>query len=189
MIYEKIVKRRTIRKFTRKTVPTDILVRCVDAARLSPSGMNKQPLKFVIINDEKLLAKVFSETSWAGYLPDYSPSKEEMPRAYILILLDTKIRQNSGHDVGIASMSISMVAFDHGLGSCILGAINREQLRKILNIPNYLKIALAVALGYPSENPVTEKIKNKNIEYWVDDKNILHVPKRELEDILTWNAW
>ncbi len=189
MIYEKIAKRRTIRKYTKESVPKDILVECVDAARLSPSGMNKQPLKFVIVNDEKLLAEVFRETSWAGYLPDYGPSEEEMPKAYIIILLDTKIRQNPGHDVGIAAMSISMVAYDHGLGSCILGAINRAELRRILNVPEDLEIVLAVALGYPAENPIAEKVKNGDIKYWLDNNNVLHVPKRELKDIVKWNGW
>jgi nitroreductase len=131
MIYEKIAKRRTVRKYTKKPVPRDVLIKCVDAARLSPSGMNLQPLRYIIVNDEELLTEVFNTISWAGYLPDYGPGEEEMPRAYIVILLDRKIRQNPGHDVGIAAMSISMVSYDHGLGSCILGAINRAKLPRI----------------------------------------------------------
>ena len=71
-------------------------MKCVDAARLSPSAMNRQPLKYVIVNDEKLLSEVFNTTSWAGYLPDYGPTEEEMPRAYIVVLLDREIRKN--HD-------------------------------------------------------------------------------------------
>ena len=189
MTYEKIAERLTIRKYTKELVPKEVLVRCVDAARLSPSGMNRQPLKFIIVNNEKLLIEVFQKTSWAGYLPDYGPSEEEMPRAYIVILLDTKIRQNPGHDVGIAAMSISMVAYDHGLGSCILGAINRAELRRILEVPRDLEVALAVALGYPAENPIAEKVKNGEIKYWLDNNNVLHVPKRELKDIVKWNGW
>ncbi len=188
MIYDKIVGRRTIRKFTKKPVPKDVLVKCVDAARLSPSGMNRQPLKFVPVNDEKLLTEVFAATSWAGYLPDYGPSLEEMPQAYVLILLDKKIRESPGHDVGIAAMSISMVAYDHGLGSCMLGAINREALRGILKVPERFEIVLAVALGYPAENPVCDKVVNGNIKYWLDKDGVLHVPKRELKDVVKWNG-
>ena len=189
MIYEKIVERRTVRKYTGESVPKVVLEKCVDAARLSPSGMNRQPLKYIIINDEKLLAKVFSTTSWAGYLPDYQPSEEEMPRAYIIVLLDKEIRKNCGHDAGIAVMSISMVAYEEGLGSCILGAIERPKLRKVLEIPDDLEIVLAVALGYPAENPVVDKVKNGDTKYWVDNNHVLHVPKRELKDIVKWNGW
>ena len=189
MIYEKMAKRRTVRKYAGKSVPRDVLVRCVDAARLSPSGMNRQPLKFVIVNDEKLLAEVFSTANWAGYLPDYGPSEEEMPRAYIIILLDTRIRKHHGHDVGIAAMSISIVAYDHGLGSCMLGAIDRAELHRILNAPKHLEVILAVALGYPAENPMAEKAENEDIKYWLDDNGVLHVPKRALKDVVNWNRW
>jgi len=189
MIYEKITSRRTIRKYAQKDVPEEVLSRCVDAARLSPSGANRQPLKYVIVDDQKLLTEVFSTSSWAGYLPDYQPSEEEMPRAYVVILLDKNIRKNPGHDAGIAAMSISMVAYDEGLGSCILGAVDREKLKKILNVPNSLDIVLVVALGYPAENPVVDKIKDEDIKYWLDENGVLHVPKRGLEDIVKWNGY
>jgi nitroreductase len=148
MVYEKIASRRTIRKYRQVDVPEEILLRCVDAARLSPSGANRQPLKYVIVDNKELLREVFSTLSWAGYLPDYQPRDEEMPRAYIVILLDSNIRKSPGHDAGIAAMSISMVAYDEGLGSCILGAVDRAQLGKILNVSDDLEIVLVVALGY-----------------------------------------
>jgi len=189
MIYEKIKKRRTIRKFVQKDVPEEILVRCVDAARLSPSGANRQPLKYIIVNDQELLKEVFNTLSWSGYLPDYEPSEEEMPRAYVVILLDKNIRENPGHDAGIAAMSVSMVAYDKGLGSCIMGAVNREKLREILNVPNGLDVVLVVALGYPAENPMVDKMKYGDIKYWLDDNGVLHVPKRYLKDIIKWNGF
>jgi nitroreductase len=187
MIYEKIIRRRTIRKYAQSSVPAEILMKCVDAARLSPSGGNLQPLKYVIVNDQALIKEVFGTLSWARYLPDYRPSEEEMPRAYVVILLDKSIHKDPGHDAGIAAMSISMVAFDEGLGSCILGAVDREKLRKILNIPSGLDIVLVVALGYPSENPIADQLRNEDIKYWLDEKGTLHVPKRDTKNILKWN--
>lgn len=189
MIYEKIRSRRTIRKYVQRAVPEEVLRRCVDAARLSPSGANRQPLKYVIVNDEKLLAEVFSTLSWAGYLPDYQPSEEEMPRAYVVILLDKNIHKSAGHDAGIAAMSVSMVAYDEGLGSCILGAVDRDKLRLVLNVPDGLDIVLVAALGYPAEDPVTDKVEDGDIKYWLDEKGVLHVPKRNLEDIASWNGY
>jgi nitroreductase len=189
MIYEKIISRRSIRKYARKEVPKEVLLKCVDAARLSPSGANRQPLRYVIVDDEELLREVFSTLSWAGYLPDYKPNEEEMPRAYVVILLDKNIRKDPGHDAGIAAMSISMVAYDEGLGSCILGAIHREKLRKILNVPDDLYIVLVVSLGYPAENPVVDKIKEEDVRYWLDENGVLHVPKRKLKDVMTRNRY
>lgn len=189
MIYEKIASRRTIRKYAQKPVPKEVLLKCVDAARLSPSGANRQPLKYIIIDDHELMKEVFSTLKWAGYLPSYQPGENETPQAYIVITLDKNIYENYGHDAGIAAMSISMVAHDNGLGSCILGSANREKLKEILKMPDSSDIILVVALGYPSENPVVDKVKDGNIKYWLDENKVLHVPKRSLEEILRWNTY
>lgn len=186
--YEKIRKRRTIRKYLQKAVPEEALLKCVDAARLSPSGRNRQPLRYVIVNDSKLLKQVFSTLSWATDLPDYYPTEEETPRAYIVILLDKKAATPI-HDASIAAMSISMVAYDEGLGSCILGSVDREKLKDILKVPEGLAVALVVALGYPAENPVVEPVKDGATNYWLDENGVLHVPKRDLKDISRWNSY
>jgi len=185
---EKIRKRRTIRKYLQKAVPEEALLKCVDAARVSPSGGNLQPLRYVIVNDPKLLKQVFSTLSWAVYLPDYYPTEEEAPRAYIVLLLDKNGRTPT-HDASIAAMSISMVAYDEGLGSCMLASVDREKLREILKVPESLAVALVVALGYPAENPVVEPVKDGAINYWLDENGVLHVPKRDLKDIIRWNSY
>lgn len=189
MIYEKIISRRTIRRYVQREVPREVLIKCVDAARLSPSARNLQPLKYLIVNDKRLLRPVFKTLKWAGYLPEYQPSEDEMPRAYIVILLDKRISEKPGHDAGIAAMSISMVAHDEGLGSCILGSIDRERLCKILKIPKDLEILLVVSLGYPAEQSVIEEMKGDDVRYWLDEEGVLHVPKRRFEDVVRWNTY
>jgi len=189
LIYEKIISRRTVRKYEQRQVPKEVLERCLDAARLSPSGSNLQPLKYVIVNDEEQLKKVFKATRWAGSLPDYNPTEDEAPQAYFAILLDTNIRKSPGHDVGIAAMSISMVAFDEGLGSCMLGSIDRVVLREVLKVPEYLDILLLVALGYPAEKQVVDNVKDGSIKYWLDGDGVIHVPKRSVDEILRWNTY
>jgi len=163
-VYMKIKSRRTIRKYLQTAVPEEVLLKCVEAAIFSPSGGNLQPLRYVIVNNAKLLNQVFSTLSWAVYLPDYGPTKEEMPRAYIVLLLDKNGRTPT-HDASIASMSISMVAYD----------------------PESLDVALVVALGYPAKNPVVEPVSDGKINYWLDKNGVLHVPKRDIKDIVRWN--
>ena len=57
--YELALKRRSIRRFKNVAIPYEILEKCVNAARLAPSGGNLQPLEFIIVDDEQLLAKMF----------------------------------------------------------------------------------------------------------------------------------
>jgi nitroreductase len=86
-------------------------------------------------------------------------------------------------------MSISMVAYDEGLGSCIMASVDREKLREVLNVPEGLTIELVVALGYPAENPVIDTVQNGETRYWLDRNGVLHVPKRDLKDVVKWNTY
>ena len=189
MIYESIIKRRTIRKFTQQPISPEILQKCVDAARLSPSGMNFQPLKYMVVTDSLVLPQVFSTLTWARNIPGYSHASNEVPKAYIIILLDTTIREHAGNDPGIAAMSISMVAYEAGLGSCMLGSVDRPQLKNKLEIPDHLQVLLVVALGYPREQSKEVELDGSDTRYWFDKQGVLNVPKRRLKDVIVWNTF
>lgn len=187
MIYEGIINRRTIRKFRQKPVAREILIKCVDAARLSPSGMNRQPLKYIIVDDESLLPEVFSTLTWARNIPGFKHAPDEIPAAYIIMLLDKTIGAQPGDDPGIASMSISMTAYEEGVASCILGSVDRLTLAKNLKIPDHFQILLVVALGYPAEKSKAVELRGDDTKYWYAKDEVLNVPKRSLKDIVFWN--
>lgn len=175
-VYEAIKNRRSIRKYKEKEVQNSVLKKCVNAGRLSPSGANIQPLKFITITDN--LEKVFQHTNWAGYL-DWNPSKEEMPKAYVAIT--KKIDKGLETDAGIAAHSICLTALNEGLGSCILGALDREALKQILPIPDDYELKLMVALGYPAEDPQLVE-SEENVKYYHDNDQ-LYVPKKPLDEV------
>lgn len=174
--YRAIKERRSIRKYKEKDVPSDVLEKCLNAARLSPTGANLQPLKYITVTQN--LEKVFRCTNWAGYL-DWNPSKEEMPRAYIAILKEEDTGQD--FDVGIAAQSICVTAKNEGLGSCILGALEVENLEEILQVPENYELKLMVALGYPDERPEVVE-DSENVEYYLEEDG-LKVPKKPLEGV------
>jgi nitroreductase len=158
----------------------------IDLARFCPSGANLQPLKFMILNDEKQNSKIFPCLAWAGYLKDWDgPSEGERPPAYIIILGDTSIKKEIDCDHGIVSQTILLGACEKGLGGCIIGSINRDQLRKEFNIPGRYDILLVLAIGRPKEKIILETVgPDENIKYWRDENEVHHVPKRTLEDII-----
>ena len=72
-----------------------------------------------------------------------------------------------------------------GLGGCILGSVNREGIRRDLDIDDHLEILLVLALGKPKEEVQIEYIEHGgDIKYWRDDKQVHHVPKRPLDEII-----
>lgn len=189
-IYDLIMKRRTIRRFQKRRILHDVLENCVDAARVAASGANLQPCEYIVVDDEALLPQVFSTLKWAGYItPRGNPPPGEEPTAYIVILIDRKKRPQGGsHDVGIAAAHITLVALENGVGSCMLGSVDRDRLREILKVPQECEIDLVIALGYPNESPVQEEATD-SIKYWKDDKGVLHVPKRKLVDVIHHNTY
>jgi len=189
-IYQLVVSRRSIRRFKDIPVPQQILEQCVNAARLTPSALNLQPLEYIIVDDEQLLPQVFSTLSWAAYIrPAGDPPQDRRPRAYIVMLKNSSVGVSSSvYDVGAAMENIILVALAEGVGSCPFASVNRDRLRSILNIPGDYEIPLVIALGYPDESPVEEPFLGA-VKYWKDEDGVLHVPKKSLESVLHWNAF
>jgi nitroreductase len=185
-IKDLVTKTRTYRRFDESyNIEYKTLEQLIGLARLSASGANRQPLKFVIVNTPEVCKRLFPYTAWAGYLKEWpGPEPGERPAAYIIILGDTSISESFGVDHGIAAQNIMLGATEAGIGGCIIGSIRREELRKEFKIPGQFEILLVLALGKPIEKVVIEEMKNGNVIYWRDDDRTHHVPKRSLDEII-----
>lgn len=184
-ISEAILKRRTIRKFTQKKIDCDILLNLVNSARMAPTAANIQPLKFAILTNPEILEKIFPHTKWAGYLPDGTPGKNERPTAYIAILGDNDIKKEFSVDAGSTAATIILSAMEYNLSSCWLGALNRSEILKILNIDeNKFSLLYLIALGYPNQESTAFDTTDGNIKYYKDNSGKIHVPKRSMNEIL-----
>ena len=178
---------RSFRRF-HQDVPVDSekLRELVDLARLSASGGNLQPLKYIISCDTQTNTLIFPCLRWAGYLKDWDgPQEGERPRGYIIILGDKGISETFGCDHGIAAQSILLGAAEQGLGGCMIGSIQRKDLRETLDIPVQFEILLVIAIGKPKETVEIETIgSGGDIKYWRDVEGVHHVPKRSLDEII-----
>lgn len=187
MITDLIAANRSCRRFDENhALDLNTLEELVDLARLSASGANLQPLKYILTCRPELNAEIFRCLGWAAYLKDWAgPQPGERPAAYIVILGDSNISKDFGVDHGIAAQSILLGARDKGLAGCMIGSINRKDLRAILNVQPHLKILLALAIGKPKEKIVIETVgPDGDIRYWRDEQAVHHVPKRSLSEII-----
>jgi nitroreductase len=186
-ISKAITKRRTIRKYKQHEIPEELLKNLVNAARLAPSAMNKQPLEYVIINNAELREQIFENVRWAGYIaPRGNPQKGERPTAYILILIRKDLKTAyTCHDIGASAQNIMLQAIEYDIGSCWIGSLNREKIGEILSVPEKYEVDTLIALGY----------KDEEAEYFDSDETIKYdkiegkykVPKRKLEQITHFN--
>ena len=188
MLKDLIRSNRAYRRFYEDVpISKDTLKELVDLARLSATGGNKQPLKFYLSCDPERNRRVFSLLlTWAGSLPEWpGPIEGERPSAYIIILGDTGVNESFGVDHGIAAQSILLGATEKGLGGCMLASIQKEEARKVLNIPSQYELLLTIALGKPKEKVVIDTISaGDDTKYWREKDGTHHVPKRKLGDII-----
>jgi nitroreductase len=187
MIFSEIVKKnRSYRVYyEEKEIPADILMEFVDNARLIPSAMNLQPLKYYIADYSKR-DLVFPHLKWAAYLTDWDgPQNGERPSAYIIILSDKNISSNIKWDHGIAAQTILLSAVSKDMGGCIIRNINIEGLTQSLEIPDNYTIELVIALGFPKEKIILKEINSgDDVKYYRDSEGNHYVPKRKLADII-----
>jgi nitroreductase len=187
MLRELILKNRSYRRFHQAvTIERETLRELVDLARLSASGSNLQPLKFMLSCDADKNAQIFACLGWAAYLKDWpGPVEGERPSAYIVVLGDKEISQSFSVNHGIAAQSILLGATEKGLGGCIIGSVDKQKLAQALEIPGRYEVLLVLALGKPKETVVLETVGPEgDIKYWRDSEGVHHVPKRSLDDII-----
>jgi nitroreductase len=187
MIRDLILKNRSYRRFHQKVdIKLETLKELVDLARLSASAMNAQPLKYILSSEPQKNSLIFPHLAWATFLKTWSgPAEGERPSAYIIILGDTEISQFLTYDAGIAAQSIMLGATEKGLGGCMIANIQKEGLRRALEIPPRYEILLVLALGKPKEKVVMETVgPDGNTRYWRDSEEAQHVPKRPLDEII-----
>lgn len=185
-VYDAITSRRSVRRFQQKEISIDLLKKFVNAARIAPSAANLQPLEFFVVSDRSLRSKIFETLSWAAYIkPTWRPSEEERPVAYIIILAkNPKKNPWIARDASYAAENIMLTAESEKIGSCVMCKIDKEKIHEILGLPDEYAVDSVIALGYKLEHPVIEDIKDNDVKYWRDENEVLHVPKRRLEDII-----
>ena len=185
-VMDTLVSRRTYRRFAQKAVPQDVVDDIVEAVRLSSCGANRQAVRLVVVNKPEAVAKVQPLVKWAAYLPPEqgTPKAGELPTLYVAVVQDTSIPGDLATDTGIALANMTLAAWAKGVGSCIMGAINKPALSELLGIAAPDKLAFMVALGCPTHAarvvPMTEKT---GIKYYLDENGDYCVPKRSVEEL------
>lgn len=181
-----IKRNRSYRRFDQlHQISRETLIQLVNLARLSASARNQQSLKYYISNTPELNKQIFECLAWAGYFTNWDgPEEGEHPSAYIIMFNDVNIATNHFCDEGIAAQSIMLGAVEQGLGGCIIASVKKQQLAKLISLPNHLEILQVIALGKPAEKVIVEPMLNDDYKYWRDKDGNHHVPKRDVDELI-----
>lgn len=178
---------RSVRRFVEgEHVGREVLLDLIDLARVTPSGNNRQSLKFALVHESGMAERIFGCLRWAAAIPGWEgPTSGERPPAYIVILGDTEIAPTFGCEQGIVAQTMLLGATERGLAGCIVGSVDRDRLRHALALDARFEILLVVALGRAAETVALEEVgPDGDVRYWRDDAGVHHVPKRSVGDIV-----
>jgi nitroreductase len=146
-----ISQRSSVRAYKPIDVEEDKLMKTLEAARLSPSASNRQEWKFIVVKNKetkKKLAKAAFGQSFIG----------EAPVVIVACGTESKAMMGCGQpthtvDVSIACAYMILQAYELGLGTCWIGSFKEDETKKILNIPDHVRVVAMTPLGYPDEPP------------------------------------
>ena len=153
---ELILKRQSDRRYLPDPVAKEDIVKCLEAARMSPSACNSQPWKFVVVDDKEKLA-VMSEAA-EGFGMNRFTHNVPVMIAVVLEKMNASARLGSlvkrkdycMLDLGMAVEHFCLQAADLGLGTCIMGWFDEKRIARLIGVPRGKRIPLIIALGKPA---------------------------------------
>jgi nitroreductase len=161
---EKMLTRKSIRKYKKESISEDVFTNILEAGRRSPSATNVQPWHFVVLRDQKAKEACslggfnrFTEDADFIVVGLYKPSEVIMEPFSLM-------------DVTIALQNMVTAAWLQGVGSCWIGAWDDAKLRDALSLPEDTQIVGLVTFGLPDESPAQQ-------------------PKKPLNEIVHFDKW
>jgi nitroreductase len=157
-VLDVIKERSSIRKYRDQDIPDETMEKILEAGRLAQSAKNKQPWEFIVVEGEELKRKLSEAAKNQDFVSEAT--------AVIVCVVDPK---NCGHvgpmdsflvDAAIAVENMALVSWENGLGSCWIGAYHESKVKALIEIPENLKVASILTLGYPAEKPSPKERKN-----------------------------
>lgn len=178
---ELVKKRRSIRSYDARPIDRDLLLKCIEAAHLSPSACNAQPWKFIVVDDKNLISEIVDK----AFHTIYSFNKFIKDAGALIVVVSDKegfMRKVGKYakgtnyyliDIGIACEHLILQAAELGIGSCWIGWFDEKELKKVLNVPKRKRIDVIISLGYLKPSETTLKPK----------------PRKEIPEILSYNRF
>ncbi len=145
MIFDIIKRRRSVRRFDGTTIPKEAMEQILEAGRWAPSGANAQPWRFIVVTRKEKLAEI---SDFCYYKLFKSRHVGEASAAVVICADPDAGSQTYVLDAAIAGTNMTLMATSLGIGSCWIGAFEEQNLKKMLHIPEKLKIIALIAFGY-----------------------------------------
>ncbi|WNY26117.1 nitroreductase family protein [Methanolapillus millepedarum] len=169
-----ILTRHSVRKYTQEPVSGDEILTLMECARFAPSGLNNQPWRYVLIQNNETKQKLSKLTHYS----------EIVKTAPLLVagFLDAAASYNREKDIaaiGAGFENILLAAHSMNLGAVWLGEIlkNKDAVAEILSVPKNYELMAVIAVGHPAEDSIRLSRQNERND------------RKSLDDIVFWEKY
>lgn len=154
-----IKERKSVRKYTDRHLPREMVEKCVEAARLAPSADNVQPWRFIVLDDpeykhrfcEETMKGVFKRTRFI----DNAPAIVVLAASTSLLVhrIGKRVVKTDVQliDMGIAGEHFVLQAQEFGIGTCWINMFNPKRAKKFLGLSASMRVVSLIAMGYPAD--------------------------------------
>ena len=163
-VKEAIHSRKSIRKYKNEPITQEIVDELLDAARLAPSAKNVQSHRYFIIQEQNTRNKLAEQGAFKHLFVYEAPliiiccaDPSQYPPS---VDLDASPKNYALIDLSIAASFLVLRATELGLGTVFVAQINRDKIKKILDIPQNYIVPFVIPIGYPAEDPIPKPRKN-----------------------------
>lgn len=160
-LQEAFAARRSIRKFQPRSVEGEKLRALVHAACMAPTASNLQAWRFLVVTDPALVRKITL----------FSPGLSGNPPAIIAVCSNLNEDRISAHakestcliDASMAAENLMLQAVELELGTCAIKSYHEAAVRKMLHLPEHIRLEFLISVGYPEGQPRTPARKGDNV--------------------------
>jgi nitroreductase len=139
--YLAMVSRRDERGYDRRPVPEDLVLRVLEAGRLAGSAHNRQPWRFVVVEDRDVLSQLA--------VCAFSPGLIVLAPLVIVVAAVTEGTRFAGFDAGRAAQNMLLAGWAEGLVSCPAGLHDPARAASLLGLVEGEPPVVALCFGYP----------------------------------------
>lgn len=153
-IFDCIRSRPAVRSFRPEPIPNAVIKKILQAGQQAHSQRNRQPWRFVVIQDREMLKQIGTLASTGSYIAD----------APLAIALAVEGAKNPYIDATRAAECLMLAAWSEGVGSCWVGGLDRPKIKELLGIPEEAELVTVIPFGYPTDDEKNKKKVRKRLE-------------------------
>jgi nitroreductase len=146
--YECVRTKLDVREFSGRSVPDEVKLKVLEAARMTGSGVNSQHWRFILVQGQESLRKLAGDSTTGPWVARSD---------FAVVILTDPAKRYHELDAGRALQDMQLAAWNFGVASSLYTGVKAEEMKRDFGVPAELKPSAVVGFGYPERKILGRK--------------------------------